>query len=197
MKFTDIEVEEKVSEFFPNLPKNEREIFLSISKYKVIKNKETIQKGGGFEKNLILILKGAARSYSINNEGEELNDHIRAEGHLIGDARVFGDGPQILNVEAIGEVHVLIFDMSKLESLGFENPILMKFYLDFVKEIILTLSHRVHTFVSMTSVERYKDLIRWNPLYLKSTFDKHIASFLGIKPLTLYRIKKESSKPIK
>jgi CRP-like cAMP-binding protein len=192
MKFIDTEIEEIVSQFFPNLPKNEREIFLSISKYKVIKNKETVHKCGGISKNLMLILKGAARSYSINNEGEELNDHLRAEGHLIGDARVFGDGPQILNVEAIGEVHVLIFDISKLESLGFENPILMKFYLDFVKEIILTLSHRVHTFVSMTSVERYKDLIRWNPLYLKSTFDKHIASFLGIKPLTLYRIKKES-----
>ena len=197
MKFTNTEVANLVSQFFPELPKNERDIFLSISKYKVIKNKETIQKGGGFEKNLILILKGAARSYSINNEGEELNDHIRAEGHLIGDARVFGDGPQILNVEAIGEVHVLIFDMSKLEALGFDNPILMKFYLDFLKEIITTLAHRVNTFVSMTSTERYEDLIRWNPLYLKSTFDKHIASFLGIKPLTLYRIKKENSKPIK
>ena len=192
MKFSNSEIQDLLIQFYPYLPKNEREIFLSISKYKVIKNKETVHKCGGASKNLMLILKGAARSYSINNEGEELNDHLRAEGHLIGDARVFGDGPQILNVEAIGEVHVLTFDMSKLESLGFDNPILMCFYLDFMKEIILTLSHRVHTFVSMTSVERYKDLIRWNPLYLKSTFDKHIASFLGIKPLTLYRIKKES-----
>jgi CRP-like cAMP-binding protein len=192
MKFSNSEIQDLLLKFYPNLPKNEREIFLSISKYKVIKNKETVHKCGGTAKNLMLILKGAARSYSINNEGEELNDHLRAEGHLIGDARIFGDGPQILNVEAIGEVHVLIVDMSKLESLGFDNPILMNFYLDFMKEMILTLSHRVHTFVSMNSTERYKDLIRWNPLYLKSTFDKHIATFLGIKPLTLYRIKKES-----
>ena len=42
----------------------------------------------------------------------------------------------------------------------------------------------------MTPKERYIDLIKQNPMYLKTTFDKHIATFLGIKPLTLHRIKK-------
>jgi hypothetical protein len=43
----------------------------------------------------------------------------------------------------------------------------------------------------MSPKERYKDLLRWNPKYLGSAFDKDVASFIGVKPITLYRIKKE------
>ena len=67
----------------------------------------------------------------------------------------------------------------------------MDFYLSLLKEIILTLSYRLNTFVTMTSEERYLDLIHWNPILIESTYDKHLASFLGITPLTLHRIKKK------
>ena len=71
------------------------------------------------------------------------------------------------------------------------TPEVMKFYIKLLKEIILVFSHRIHTFLSMPSEERYVDLMEWNPAYLKSTFDKHIASFLRITHLTLHRIKIE------
>ena len=89
------------------------------------------------------------------------------------------------------------FDIDKLESIGFENPKIMVFYINIMKEIILTFSHRINTFVTMNSKERYEDLIKWNPSYLQSTYDKHIASFLGITPLTINRIKKKLRPPIK
>lgn len=70
----------------------------------------------------------------------------------------------------------------------------MNFYLDLLKEVIFVFGHRIHTFVAMGSTQRYLDLMRWNPNYLKSTFDKHLASFLGISPLTFLRIKKKTIK---
>lgn len=197
MSLSKSEIEQLVKSFFPYLKKKEIEIFLNISEYGVFNNKEIILKSGRTDKFLFLILKGSARAYSINEKGNELNCHLRSEGYMFGDARVFSDEPQILNAEAIGETHILKYDIEELESLGFKNSEIMTFYLNILKEIISAFSHRIHTFVSMTSKERYLDLIEWNPLYLKSTFDKNIASFLGIKPLTLHRIKKEISKNIK
>ena len=191
MKLSKAEIITLLNNYYPYLDTKEVDAFLSISEYNNVKNKEIILKGNRTEKNVLLILKGVARSYSINKNGEELNDYIRAEGHLIGDARVFGNEVQILNVESIGEIHFLKFDISKLEALGFENPKIMIFYLNLLKEIILVLSHRVNTFVTMNASERYANLIEWNPLYLKSTFDKHLASFLGITPLTFHRVKKK------
>lgn len=183
-------IKQLVSKYFPELKEKEVDLFLSITEYKSANNKEIILKSGKYDKNLIFILKGVARAYSINDNGQELNDHIRAEGHLMGDAKVFGNEVQTLNIEAIGEIHFLKFKISRLEALGYKNPEIMNFYLNFLKEIILTFSYRLNTFVTMTPKERYLDLIRWNPILIESTFDKHLASFLGVTPLTLIRIKK-------
>lgn len=185
------EIRKLVSGYFPYLKGEEIDVFLSISKYQFAKNKELILKSGRSDKNLIFILKGVARAFSINDKGQELNDFIRAQGHLMGDAKVFGEDIQTLNIESIGEIHFLKFSIEELEVLGYKNPELMKFYLNFLKEIILTLSYRLNTFVTMTPEERYLDLITWNPILLERAFDKHIASFLGISPLTIHRIKKK------
>ncbi len=191
MRLSGLEIKALVINYFPDLKEEVIDIFLSITKYQLAKNKKTIFKRGKSDKNIIFILKGVARAYSIDDKGQELNDYIRAEGHLMGDAKVFGDEVQTLNIESIGEIHFLKFNISELEKIGFTNPEIMKFYLNFLKEIILTLSYRLNTFVAMTPEERYLDLINWNPILIDTVFDKHIASFLGITPLTIHRIKKK------
>lgn len=191
MKLSKDAIKGLISNYFPHLKEKEIDIFLSISKYQFGTNKKIILKSSKSDKNLIFILKGVARAYSINDKGQELNDFLRAEGHLIGDAKVFGDDMQTLSIESIGEIHFLKFDIFKLETLGYKNPNILTFYLNFLKEIILTLSYRLNTFVTMTPEERYLDLIKWNPILLETAFDKHIASFLGITPLTIHRIKKK------
>ena len=197
MELSNSEIKDLLIKFYPNLKEKEIDGILSISEYHVAKNKERILSSGRRDKNAILILKGVARAYSTTEKGEELNDFIRAEGKLMADARVFGNDIQLLNIEAIGEIHYLKFNISHLEALGYANPEIMKFYLNALKEIILTLSYRLNTFVTMTPKERYLDLLHWNPILIESSYDKHLASFLGIKPLTIYRIKKEITKPIK
>lgn len=194
MNLSESELKALIIKFYPVLEDNDIEQFLSIADYKTAKSKELLLKSGGTSKQVLLILKGAARAYRIDESGQDLNNYIREEGRLIADAKVFGNEVQILNVESIGEIHYLEFDISELEALGMTNTKLMDFYLNFLKEIILALSHRVNTFVSMTSEKRYEDLIKWNPSYLDKTYDKHIASFLGVTPLTLHRIKKKANK---
>lgn len=191
MELHNKEIKELVANYFPHLKLKEIELFLSISEYKILKNKETILKCGGIDKNIIFILKGVARAYEIDDKGQEINNYIRAQGHLMADAKVFGDEVHTLTIESIGEIHFLEFDMCILETIGYTNPEIMKFYLDFLKEIILTLSYRLHTFVAMSPEERYLDLIKWNPILIESAFDKHLASFLGITSLTIHRIKKK------
>jgi hypothetical protein len=194
MKLSRLEIKKLIANFYPVLKDNDIEQFLSITVYKLSKRKALLLKGGGTSKQVVLILKGAARAYRIDESGHDLNNYIREEGRIIADAKVFGNDVQILNVESISEIHYLKFDITELEAVGLTNQSLMKFYLTFLKEIILTLSHRVDTFVSLTSQKRYEDLVKRNPSYLFKTYDKHIASFLGVTPLTLYRIKKKAIK---
>lgn len=196
MVLSNIKIKKLITKYFPDLKEKEIDIFLSISKYQYSKSKELILQSGKNDKNLIFILKGVARAYSINEKGQELNNYLRGDGKLMADAKIFGDEIQTLNIESIGKIHYLKFDIIELEKLGFNNPDLMNFYLNFLKEIILTLSYRLNTFVAMTPKERYEDLISWNPNLIDSVYDKHISSFLGIKPLTFHRIKKTINKSI-
>lgn len=197
MALSKEEIKELVSVYFPNLEVAEIDIFISISEYGEAKNKEIILKRGRSDKYLLLILKGSARAYQITNEGVEITNHLRSEGHIFGEALVFSEKSQMLDIEAIGEIQFLKFDVYQLEKIGYRNEKIMRFYINILKEVILTFSHRIHTFVALTPTERYLDLIRWDPIYLKHTFDKHIATFLGVTPLTMHRIKKSLQKHIK
>jgi CRP-like cAMP-binding protein len=191
------QIKKLVKSYFPDLKNKEVDLFINMSIYEIHGNKEIILKGGRKEKNLFLILKGSSRAYYIDEKGNELNCHLRSEGFMFGDPKIFGNDIQSLFIEAIHETHILKYNIDELETLGYKNPKIMHFYLNILKEVILTFSHRIDSFITMNSKERYLDLIEWNPKYLKSTFDKQIASFLGIRPLTLHRIKKETSKVIK
>jgi CRP-like cAMP-binding protein len=191
MKFSDSEKRDLVIKFYPYLEKKDADILLSISTYKVFKKNEIILKSGRKDKKIFIILKGSARSFHLI-DGVEFNCHLRSEGFLMGDARSFGDDQvSILDTEAITDLHALIFDLGELEEIALKTPKMMTFYLSLMKEIIVVFSHRIHTFVTMNAAERYDDLMKWNPLYLKSTYDKHLASFLGITPLTFHRVKKK------
>lgn len=189
MKLSNEKILELLAGFFTELESQELNLLLSICQYKTGKNKEIILPKGKYDRTLIIILKGTARAYQVNQKGKEIINHLRSEGYFFGDPTVFGNNPTKLEIQALSEIHYLKLSIEQLESLAFENKVLMKFYLGILKEGILTLSHRVNTFVSMTSEERYLDLINWNPEYLDAIFDKHVASFLGITPLTLHRIK--------
>lgn len=193
-KLTNTDILELLEKYYPSLSRKETNIILSISDYKKFKSREIILKNGRKDKKIIIILKGSVRSYDIV-EGVDMNCHLRSEGYIMGDARSFGDNlVSRLTTEAITNVDVLILDMGELETIGFKNPKIMKFYISIMKEIIVVFSHRIHTFVTMDATGRYQDLMKWNPDYLKSTFDKHLASFLGITPLTFTRIKKKNIK---
>jgi len=98
MSLSKVEIKKIVIKYFPNLEEEARDVFLSITTYKTSNNKEILLKSGKTDKKLILILKGVTRAYSINEKGQEINNFIRAEGHLMGDAKVFGDEVQTLNI---------------------------------------------------------------------------------------------------
>lgn len=189
MKLSKTEIQDLLLKFYPYLKEKEAIILMSISTYKIFKSKEIILKRGRKDKKFFIALKGSSRSYTIV-DGVEFNCHLRSEGFLMGDAKSFEDDHvSLLDTEAITESHVLIFDMGELEEIALKNPEMMIFYLNNMKEIIVVFSHRIRSFVTMNATERYLDLIKWNPLYLKSTYDKHLASFLGITPLTFHRVK--------
>ena len=186
---SDKEINNILKEKLPSLVKKDIVDFLNITIYKKINNKEIILKSGSISKKAFLILEGTVRGYITNKEGVEKNILLRSEGIFVADARkLFKDEPQRFSFEAIGETHILLFNYRDFEALANQNPNIMQLYLNILKEAVVRLNYRVESLITMTNEERYLDLLKLNPKFLDRVYDKHIANYLGITPVSLSRI---------
>ena len=173
----------------PELDQTELNSFLNITTYLNKDNKGIISKSGNTSKKAFLILKGTVRGYLRNEKGIELNTLIRSEGIFVADVkRLFNDESQKLTFEAIGETHVLLFNYQDFETLAKNRPGIMQLYLNILKEAVIRLTYRVESLITMTNEERYLDLLKLNPKFLEKAYDKHVANYLGITPVSLSRI---------
>jgi CRP-like cAMP-binding protein len=173
----------------PELDQVDLNSFLNITRYQKRDNKEIISKSENKLKKAFLILSGTVRGYAIDESGNEKNILIRSEGIFVADAKMlFNDEDQKLTFEAIGEIHILIFKYQDFETLAKSRPAIMQLYINILKEAIVRLTYRVESLITMSNEERYLDLLKLNPKFLEKAYDKHVANFLGITPVSLSRI---------
>ena len=149
-------------------------------------------RAGTRTKEMFFILEGAARGFIVNPEGEEKTILLRGKGIFVSDADgLFSDSPQVMEIASIGESKVLFFSFPEFEDLALNNKNILQIYLNGLKESILRLLYRIRGMVLMSSEERYLDLLKLNPAFLEKSYDKYVANYLGITPVSLSRIKKK------
>jgi len=189
MEPAEKEIRSSLTKLLPNLPISGIDNLVKISKYEKKYTKEIISKSGNHSKNVILILKGSVRGYIINEDGTEKNVLLRSAGIFIADAiGLFKNKPQRYTFETIGKTHLLVFDFKDFEDLAYQNPIILRLYLSILKEAILRLTYRVESLITKNNEDRYRDLLKLDPVFLRSAYSKHVANYLGMTPVSLSRI---------
>ncbi len=185
-------IQSRLEEMLPERPTEDLERIAEICELKTFKDKEVILKSGNKLRQVFLILEGAARGYVLDDAGEEKTIMLRGKGIFVGDAPgVFLNRPQRLQIVAVGQTEVLLFSFSEFENLAWKHPNILNIYLNSLKEAILRLTYRVSNLITMSGEERYLDLLKMNPAFLEKSYDKYVANFLGITPVSLSRIKKK------
>ncbi|MFD1316433.1 Crp/Fnr family transcriptional regulator [Namhaeicola litoreus] len=174
---------------YPELSDESAEIFLKNATYVQHKNKETILTSELSSTHSFLVVKGCAKGYYIDKNKQEKIVVLVAEGDFGGDSTaLFNHQAAKLTFESIGKTNVIVFNFSELESISNQNKELGQLYVQSLKRTIAILTERIDSMINMTHEERYIDLLEKNPLFLKSVFDKHIANYIGITPVSLSRI---------
>ena len=190
-----IELLKRVSKLLPHVPAQELGKLLDISSYLSFPAKSVILESGNVRRKAFFILKGAVRGYVLNRDGQEKNILLRSEGIFVGDpSNLFAGQPQRMSMETIANAEVLVFSYDDFENLAFSSPAIMKVYLGALKEAVLRLSYRIDSMITMTGEERYLDLLDKNPAFLIDAYDKQVANFLGMTPVSFSRIKKKAKR---
>jgi CRP-like cAMP-binding protein len=174
---------------YPFLSDSDIELFLSICKYLEVKNKEVIIKNGEKSKKIIFILEGTFRGYYTNQSNEEINIFLRQNPTFFGAVdSLFSDKKTHFTIEAILPAKILTLDIEEFEALAFNNKPILMLYMNEIKSQVTSLVNRIEWLIDKHPQERYEELLRKNPRLFQTAFNKHIANFLGITPVSLSRI---------
>ncbi len=146
--------------------------------------------------NFIAFIKfGSIRSYYTDDNLVETNLLLRSKNEFITDYESFiSQEPSTLSIQAIEKGEVIFLDKAGLNSLYDISFYWNKFGRIISEQIFLNSKRRTEQMLFLTPKERYSLLLENHPDYFQKYSLKHIASYLGITPQSLSRIRSQLSK---
>lgn len=152
----------------------------------------TFQKGSliALENRGFLLLSGIIRGYYLDADGNDVTYTFLFEGTAYGSGFLTTDKPQVCSFEALEDcVAAEINNKALLEQLRTDKN-LMLVYIHMLEEALKRKILRETSLVTKTATERYLDLKKEFPAIEKRVSQTHIASYLGISPVSLSRIRR-------
>lgn len=137
------------------------------------------------------IKEGLIRCYHVNEKGIESTVLLRWEEQIVAsyDSILFRQ-PSRFTYHALEPTSLLEVDYDVIQKLLASNPVFEQARYQFVLDMLAQSLERIESFVLQTPEERYLQLIQDKPDLLQRVPDKHLATLLGITPVSLSRIRK-------
>jgi CRP-like cAMP-binding protein len=168
----------------------ELEIFHSRLKAKTFKKKTLLLKQGEICKFEAYIIEGCVKKYYIDPDGEEVILQFAVEDWWVSDIGSFSEQkPSNLFIETLEDTNVLIIDFESKARLFKEIPTLERVFRIMMQRAYSVLESRFYATVTNSAEERYLQFLEKYPTIPQRVPQQQIASYLGITPESLSRIK--------
>ncbi len=158
----------------------------------------TVEKGeyllmqGDTCRHSFFVEKGLLRYYAIDAKGKEHILQFAPEGWFITDREsVFFNQPSQYYIQALEAGNILQLDETFFKNLSHQNPQFADFNTRLLHNHIRHLQKRIEQLLSYSAEERYLEFIQLYPDILLRVPQIMVASYLGITPESLSRVRKE------
>jgi len=139
------------------------------------------------------IVSGAARMFTIDEKGREHIVRFGVEGWWMCDSESYTSGePTTFFIEMLEDTDLLLVTWEDIQELNNSIPAVAMATKAMDKNSFISSQKRIHSAISLTAEERYEDLIKTYPSFVLRFPQNMIASYLGISPETLSRIRKNA-----
>jgi CRP-like cAMP-binding protein len=177
---------------FITLTPEEEEYFTSLLKVKKLKKKQYLLQEGDIARHEYFVNKGCLRTYTIDEKGQEHVIQFAIEDWWIGDMYSFlTQTPAKYTIDALEDSEVCCLEKNALEELYVKIPKFEKFFRHLLQNAFISLQERVVGNLSQPADERYCTFITKYSDMEKRLPLKQIASYLGITPESLSRIRSQ------
>lgn len=179
-------IEEKVS-----LSNEDKVLIAGFFSPKKLRKRQYLLQEGEICKNLVFVAKGLLRTYNIDEKGSEHMSIFGWEGWWLSDFNSFLTGqPAVFNIDAIEDSELLMLSRNEYEALTLAVPVMDRYFRILYQNSLVTKERRLMSTITHSAEERYLQLLESSPQMAERIPQNLIASYLGIAPETLSRIKK-------
>jgi CRP-like cAMP-binding protein len=159
---------------------------------KKIRKKQTLLLEGEVCTYNAFIEKGILRSYRTDEKGHEHIMRFAFEGWWITDLSSFLMGKHsTYTIEAIEDSELLLLTASAREELMDALPVFERYQRLLLENAYIALQSRVNSALNESAEEKYIKLATSNPDIVARVPQHMIASYLGLTPETLSRVRKQ------
>ncbi|GEN71323.1 Crp/Fnr family transcriptional regulator [Chryseobacterium lathyri] len=151
-----------------------------------------IEEAGKVPEYLYYIISGYLRLFHYNENGDEVTTHINCPpGFFTSYFNFINATKSNENVECITECELLRITRTDLDSLTSKSEAMKDFSIEVFQKSIVYNETRSTELATLSGEKRYRKLIENYPGILHNVPISYIASFLGMKPESLSRIRRK------
>jgi len=174
------------------LPEKRIDELLSIGRAKSIGASDFFIRSGEVPYKIAFVRSGLFRYTYVNDKGDEFTKGIVAENLFLSSysAMILGK-PSFFSIEALEDSQVLEILWADFKHLSDNDIFWVKFHLKFVEKGFIIKEKRERDLLLLDAETRYNNFLKEFPGMNQRIKQGIIASYLGIKPETLSRIRKK------
>lgn len=176
------------------LPSNQLEDLVAIGQVKTLTSGDYFIREGETPQKLAFVLSGLFRYVYINDKGLEFTKSLIQDGNFISSysAMITQSGSHFF-IEALEDAVVFVIPYSKWQMLLTQDPFWTQFLLQFIEKGFITKEKRERDLLLLSAETRYLNFLEEYPGMDKRIKQTIVASYLGIQPESLSRIRKKMS----
>jgi CRP-like cAMP-binding protein len=177
------------------LDPQETAFFTSLLRPRVVRKRQALLRAGEIARHENFVVKGLLRAYTVDPTGHEHVAMFAMEDWWISDLYSFlTQTPATQNIDAIEDTEILQIEKHDLERLYQEVPRFDRFFRIALQNAFISNQQRILGSISQTAEEQYIAFIKKYPTLEQRVPQHQVASYLGITPETISRIRRSMAR---
>ncbi|HYF30323.1 MAG TPA: Crp/Fnr family transcriptional regulator [Chitinophagaceae bacterium] len=174
------------------LTDDETAFLVSLLKVKQLRRRQYLLQAGDINKYECFVNSGCLRAYLIDEKGQEHVTQFAIEEWWISDMHSYlTQTPSAYHIDALEDSELVVIDRPNYELLLERIPKFEKMFRIILQNAFIAQQQRIVQNISLPAHERYLSFVQKYPKFEQRLPQHQIASYLGITPESLSRIRKQ------
>ena len=177
------------------LTAEELELVTSSLEYKVVPKKTILLRAGEVCDFEAYVNRGCIREYLLDRRGTELTLEFAVEDWWVSDITSFENGtPSFMYIETLEDCELLLLSRASKERLLEQVPKLERMFRLMIQRHLSVVQGRLFKTITYSALDQYQEFLRRYPSIPQRVPQHYIASYLGITPEFLSKLRKQQMK---